>query len=141
MVSQLKRKGGTERDQNIMDSDTLKNSTSEDLHHLLTHSIKGEVKVFVSPFRFFVTPGTVARQAPLWNSPGENTGVGSHSLLQGIFPTQGSNPGLLHCRQIPYYLSHQGSSNQGDVNFQDIPRSKFWPSMPVPAPSRSQNGV
>ena len=35
-----------------------------------------------------------------WNSPGKNTGVGSHSLLQGIFQTQGSNPGLLHCRQI-----------------------------------------
>ena len=35
-----------------------------------------------------------------WNSPGKNTGVGSHSLLQGIFPTQGSNPGLPYCRQI-----------------------------------------
>ena len=35
-----------------------------------------------------------------WNSPGQNTGVGSRSLLQGIFPTQGSNPGLPHCRQI-----------------------------------------
>ena len=35
-----------------------------------------------------------------WNSPGQNTGVGSLSLLQGIFPTQGSNPGLPHCRQI-----------------------------------------
>ena len=35
-----------------------------------------------------------------WNSPGQNTGVGSLSLIQGIFPTQGSNPGLLHCRQI-----------------------------------------
>ena len=35
-----------------------------------------------------------------WDFPGKNTGVGSHSLLQGIFPTQGSNPGLLHCRQI-----------------------------------------
>ena len=43
------------------------------------------------------------------NSPVKNTGVGSHSFLQGIFPTQGSNPGLLHCRQIPYHLSHQGS--------------------------------
>ena len=43
-----------------------------------------------------------------WNSPGQNTGVGSHSLLQGIFPTQESNPGLLHCRQILYCLSHQG---------------------------------
>ena len=37
-----------------------------------------------------------------WNSPGQNTGVGSLSLLQGIFPTQGSNPGLPHCRQIHY---------------------------------------
>ena len=45
-----------------------------------------------------------------WNSPGQNTGVGSHSLLQGIFPTQGSNPGLPHCRQwILYQLSHKGS--------------------------------
>ena len=44
-----------------------------------------------------------------WNSPGQNTGVGSLSLLQGIFPTQGSNSGLLHCRQILYLLNHQGS--------------------------------
>ena len=44
-----------------------------------------------------------------WNSPGQNTGVGSLSLLQGIFPTQGLNPGLPHCRQILYQLSHQGS--------------------------------
>ena len=40
-----------------------------------------------------------------WNSPGQNTGVGSLSLLQGIFPTKGSNPGLLHCRQILYQVS------------------------------------
>ena len=45
----------------------------------------------------------------LRNSPGQNAGVGSLSLLQGIFPTQGSNPGLLHCRQILYQLSYQGS--------------------------------
>ena len=45
-----------------------------------------------------------------WNSPGQNTGVGSHSLLQGIFQMQGSNPGLLHCRQLLHQLSHQGSS-------------------------------
>ena len=44
-----------------------------------------------------------------WNSPGQNTGVGSCSLLQGIFPNQGSNSGLPHCRQILYQLSHQGS--------------------------------
>ena len=41
------------------------------------------------------------------NSPGQNTGVGCHSLLQGIFPTQGSNPGLPHCRRILHQLSYQ----------------------------------
>jgi len=44
-----------------------------------------------------------------WNSLGQNTEVGSLSLLQGIFPTQGSNPGLAHCRKILYQLSHKGS--------------------------------
>jgi len=53
-----------------------------------------------------------------WNSPGQNTRVGSLSLLQGIFPTQGSNPGLSHCSQIIYQPSHKGSpqlSNLGDI--------------------------
>ena len=53
-----------------------------------------------------------------WNSPGQNTGVGSLSLLQGIFPTQGSNlglPRLPHCRRFLYQLSHQGS-----------PRTQEW---------------
>ena len=44
-----------------------------------------------------------------WDPPGKYIGVGSYSLLQGIFPTQGSNPTLLHCRHILYRLSHQGS--------------------------------
>ena len=44
-----------------------------------------------------------------WDSPGKNTGVGCHFILQGIFLTQESNPGLLHCKQILYHLSHQGS--------------------------------
>ena len=43
------------------------------------------------------------------DSPGKNTRVNYHSLLQGIFPTQGSNPGLPHCRWILYYLSYQES--------------------------------
>ena len=55
--------------------------------------------------------------SPVWlrphglnrNSPGQNTGVSSLSLLQGIFPIQGSNAGLLHCRQILYQLSHKGN--------------------------------
>ena len=44
-----------------------------------------------------------------WNSPGQNTGVGSRSFFQGIFPTQGLNPGFQHCRQILNQLSHQES--------------------------------
>ena len=46
--------------------------------------------------------------------PGQNTGVSSLSLLQGIFPTQGLNPGLPHCRQILYQLSHKGSPRDAD---------------------------
>ena len=53
------------------------------------------------------------------DSPDKNTGVGCHALLQGIFPTQGSNPGLPHCRQILYHLSHQGS-----------PRTLEWVAYP-----------
>ena len=48
-----------------------------------------------------------ARLLSPWDSPGKNTGVDCHSLLQRIFPTQGSNPGLLHCRQILYCLSYR----------------------------------
>ena len=56
------------------------------------------------------TPWTVpARLLCPWNSSGKNTGVDSHSLLQGIFLTQGSNPGFLHCREILHSQSHQGS--------------------------------
>ena len=59
----------------------------------------------LSRVRLFETPWMYSP----WNTPGKNTGVGSHSLLQGIFPSQGSNPGLPHSRQILYQLSHQGS--------------------------------
>ena len=56
------------------------------------------------------TPWTVVHQAPpsTWILQ-KNTRVGCHAFLQGIFPSQGSNPGLLHCRQILYCLNHQGS--------------------------------
>ena len=72
---------------------------------------KTEVDVFLEFSCFFYDPmdvGNLISYSP-WNSPGQNTGAGSLSLLQGIFPTQESNPGLLHCRQILYQLSHQGS--------------------------------
>ena len=54
-----------------------------------------------------------------WNSPGWNTGVSSLSLFQGIFPTEGLNPRLLHCRQILYQLSHKGSPKQGNLPKKD----------------------
>ena len=63
-----------------------------------------------------------------WNSPGKNTGVRCHSLLQGIFPTQGWNLGLLHCRQILYHLNHQGSPNSEEVlafNLDQFVRHQF----------------
>ena len=52
-----------------------------------------------------------------WNSPGRNIGVVYHFLLQGIFPTQGSNLGLLHCRQILYRLSHNCLISFSSVQF------------------------
>ena len=52
-----------------------------------------------------------------WNSPGQNAGVGSLSLLQGIFPTQGLNPGLPHCGRILYQLSHKRSPMVCSVQF------------------------
>ena len=56
-----------------------------------------------------------------WDSPGQNTGMGSLALLQGIFPTQGLNLGLPHCRRILYQLSHKES-----------PRTLEWVAIPSP---------
>ena len=62
-----------------------------------------------------------------WNSPGQNTGVGSPSLLQGIIPTQGLNPGLPHCRQILYQLSHKGSPRILEWVAYPFSRGYSWP--------------
>ena len=62
-----------------------------------------------------------------WNSPGQNTRVGSHSLLQGIFPTQALNPDLPHCRQILYQLSHQGSPRIPEWVAYPFCSGSFWP--------------
>ena len=68
-----------------------------------------------------------------WDSPVKNTGVGCCTLLQGIFPTQGSNPGLLHCRQILYHLSYQDAKestcNVGDPGL--ISWRRVWFPTPV----------
>ena len=70
-----------------------------------------------------------------WNSPGQNTGVGSPSLLQGIFPTQESNLGLPHCRRILYQLSHKVSPSIlawiAIPSPGDLPDPGFEPGSPV----------
>ena len=65
---------------------------------------------------------------PLKHSyPGQNTGVGSLSLLQGIFTTQGSNPGLPHCRRILYQLSHKGSPRRLEWVASPFSSGSSWP--------------
>ena len=79
------------------------------------------------------------------DSPGKNTRVGNHSLHQGIFPTQGWNLGLQHCRQILYHLSHQGgmvSYGQFSIHIWSLRESwrfgslqhrwQVWPAVPMP---------
>ena len=61
------------------------------------------------------------------DSPGKNTGVGCHALLQGIFPTQGLNIGLLHWRWILYHLSHQGSPWILEWVAYPFARGSSWP--------------
>ena len=101
--------------------------------------------------------GTVAPQAPLSiDSLGKNTGVSCHSLLQGIFPTWGLNPGLLHCRQILYHLSYPGrpilllqllrcfsrvlpcatlwtAAHQAPLST-GFSRQEYWSELPFPSP-------
>ena len=60
------------------------------------------------------------------NSPGQNTGVDSHALLQGIFPTQGSNPHLPNCRRILHQLSHQGSPQMWELDHKEGFALKNW---------------
>ena len=62
----------------------------------------------LSRVQLFATPWTIpTRLLGPWHFLGKSTGVGCHFLLQGIFPTQGSNPGFPHCKQTLYRLSHQ----------------------------------
>ena len=87
----------------------------------------GKTKLSSTSLIVTVTQSCLALCGPMdldsspWNSPGQDAGVGSLSLLQGIFPTQGSNPGLPHCRRIIYQLSYKGR-----------PRILEWP-FPSPA--------
>ena len=73
------------------------------------------------------------------DSPDKNTGLGCHGLLQGILPTHGSNPGLLHCRQILYQLSNKGiPKNVLSVQFSSVAQSCLTLSNPM---NRSMPGL
>ena len=99
-----------------------------------------------------------------WNFPGQNTRVGSLSLLQGILPTQGLNPDVPHCRQILYQLSHKGSLKDverkwkkvkslsrvwlfatpwtvahQDAQSMEFSRQEYWSGMPFPSPGDLPN--
>ena len=70
-----------------------------------------------------------------WNSPGQNTGVGSLSLLQEILPTQESNPGFPHCRHILYQLSHKGSPRILEWVAYPFSSGVFWPRIKPGSPA------
>ena len=74
------------------------------------------------------------RHSP-WDSPGQNTGVGSFFLLQGIFPTQGSNPGLPRCKQIIYHLSHKGSPRILEWVAYPFSSGSSWPGIELGSPA------
>ena len=79
-----------------------------------------------------------------WNAPDKNTGVGCHSFLQGLFPIQGLNPGLLHSRQILHYLSYQGSPYLADlepVSFTGWPKTQRVLRSSVVGPATEQGAV
>ena len=79
---------------------------------LVMKSYKKERKWSRSVMSDSLWPHGLYRLFRPWDFPGKNTGVGCHFLLQRIFPTQGLNPGLLHSRQMLYYLSHPGSPSK-----------------------------
>ena len=103
---------------------TMKKKTKTNMDSYTTE-IKSMLAYWDSPRQYgFAVLGLVAQLCPILcdpmdcsppgssvhgDFPDKNTEVGCHAILQGIFPTKGLNPGLLHCRQILYHLSHQGS--------------------------------
>ena len=92
--------------------------------------------------RSFGTPWTVARQAPLSTEfSRQDAGVGCHFLLQGIFLTQGSNPGLLHWQSFSLPLRHQGSPVRLSVQFSSVPQACQTELNCTPFPIRNQSVV
>ena len=76
-----------------------------------------------------------------WHSPGNNTGVGYRPLLQRVFPTQGSNPGLEHCRCILYHLSHQGIYYIHAFMLSCFSHPTLWDPIDCRLPGSSAHGI
>ena len=104
----------------------------------------------LSPVWLFETPWTPLSPWFLcqWDSPAKNTGVGCHSFLQEIFPTQGSNPGLPPCRQILYYLStREGPCLGREIKMpcassvDKAPKWSFWWFLPTPHHPHSSSSL
>ena len=119
-----------------------------DINMCVSYSVMSD---FLQPHGLYLT-----RLLCSWNSPSKNTGVGCHYLLQGIFPTQGSNLGLLHCRQILYHLSHQGYKcgwkgkwkllshvwlfvTPWTIQSMGFSRPEYWSVSPFPSPGALPN--
>ena len=77
----------------------------------------------------------------LGNSPGKNTGMSCHALLQGIVQTQRSNPGLPHCRCILYHLSHQGSPRILEWVVYPFSRGSFYPGIEPGSPALQMDSL
>ena len=111
------------------------------LQWVLYHERHMGVKVKVAQHvQLFETPWTVASQGWLHgNSAGQNTGLCSHSHLQGIFPTEEMNPGLLHWRQILYLFNHQGNHCHPGIPLNRVRKENFiWLPPPLPQVWTSQ---
>ena len=119
----------------MIDSVALISSVEQSDHYIYTFFIFFSIMVYHVKVKVIQSCPTLCEPmnyVNLWNSPGQNTRVGSRSLLQGIFPTQGLNPGLPDCRQILYQLCYQGS-----------PRIPEWVAYPLSSRSsqpRSRTG-
>ena len=104
--------------------------TSNDGHSIVNQPCESEGESFSGVRPCDAMNSTVYSS---WNSPGQNTGVGSLSLLQGIFPTQESNWGILHCRRILYQLSYEGTPKYTSIK-KKIKSS--WKSRPADGMSK-----
>ena len=88
---------------------------------------------WLSCVQLFGNPWTVAHQVPLsMGFSRQEQWTGRHSLLQGIFPTQESNPGLPHCRQILYQVEEKSPISQRNSSAPGLPGATLLPSAPVP---------